>query len=298
MNNEETAGATGLLSGARDFVALARAICAAPVGLLRLAGGEWVGAEAVDRADLEHILSFGSARTLERASTEAQSVFFEASWDQRYCGGVVLRNGLGLLCVLDDRARAPLTDTQRDLLLALGNQLTKLSDMQRALRRLRPLGHLTRGLAHDMNNALQTIVGALNTVDKLIETDNLERTPRFMAAALRSAHRAGELTHSLQRLARREAGRATSVDVNSLISSLEDLFRRIGGERIALQIHLPDRPLVADCDPGELEETLLALVIEAAEAISDTGAIRITLRKDERSVYVCVQERCLRLPGA
>lgn len=289
MTIEETAGAGSLRSGA-DFVALARAVCGAPVGLLNLVGVGWIGAEGVDPAELGRILA------LARTERERIAETFERVWGATYCAGVVLQNDLGVLCVLDDGPRAPLTDGQRRLLLALANQLTERHEMHRAIMKLRPLGHLTRGIAHDMNNALQTIVGALNTVDKLIETDNLERTPRFIGAALRSAQRAGELARSLQRLAPRVAGASKAVQLNLLIGSLEDLFRRICGERIALQIHLADPALVAACDPGALEETLLTLVIEAAEA-PDTGAILITMRKDERFVYVCVQDRCLRLPS-
>src|ERR1700749_4636373 len=104
--------------------------------------------------------------------------------------------------------------------------------------KLRPLGHLAGGLAHDLNNALQTIVGSLTTIEKLIEMDHLEKAPRFIAAALRSAQRAGELTHSLQPLARPGSAAPSPVELNSLVRSLEDLFRRVCGEQITLQLEL------------------------------------------------------------
>ena len=164
-------------------------------------------------------------------------------------------------------------------------------ESERQILRWRVLGRLARGIAHDMNNALQTIVGSLSTIEKLIETNSLDRTPRFIASAMRSAQRSGELNRTLQRLARREPGGSTAVEVNSLIRSLEDLFRRICGERITLRIELTETAPVVTCDPGELEDVLLTLVLDAADAISDTGGITVTSHvPDDGSVRVCVQD--------
>src|SRR4051812_29539111 len=92
-----------------------------------------------------------------------------------------------------------------------------LDDLAARSVKSRVLGHLAGGIAHDLNNALQTIVGSLTTIEKLIEMDHLERAPRFIAAALRSAQRGGELTRVLQRLARPSANGSTSVELNSLV---------------------------------------------------------------------------------
>jgi len=137
----------------------------------------------------------------------------------------------------------------------------------------RALGHLAGGIAHDLNNALQTIVGSLTTIEKLIEMDHLEKAPRFIAAAMRSAQRGAELTRYLQRLAPRRSDGPTTVELNSLLRSLEDLFRRICGEQIALQLELADGTLEINCDPGELECVLLTLVINAAQGDTSTIAI-------------------------
>jgi signal transduction histidine kinase len=150
-----------------------------------------------------------------------------------------------------------------------------LNDLAARSVKSQALGHLAGGIAHDLNNVLQTIVGALTTIEKLIEMDHLERAPRFIAAALRSARRGGELTGILQRLARRKADGSTSVELNLLVRSLEDLFRRICGERIMLQLNLDERAGAVNCDPGELEAVLLTLVINATDATAETGAITI-----------------------
>ena len=270
-----------------EIPALARAVCLAPVGILNVVGVGWIGAEGIDPEDLGRIL----------ALVQKVDGFFETAWGQNCCAGFALRKSLGALCVLDDRARPPLTHEQRALLEAIGTQVVERYHLQRALAKLRPLSHLSRGIAHDMNNALQTIVGALNTIDKLIETNSLERTPRFLAAALRSAHRAGELTRNLQRLARSESGGSRAVELNALIDSLKDLFRRICGEHIDLDIRLSDTASRLNCDPSELEESLLILVIDAAEQIGGTGTILISSRQEGPFVHVCVQGRCLCLPA-
>ncbi len=156
------------------------------------------------------------------------------------------------------------------------------TELRRALRDLaargvkyRPLGHLAGHIAHDLNNALQTIVGALTTIEKLIELDHLERAPRFIAAALRSAQRGGELTRILQRLAPRAAAGSSSVELNPLVLSLEDLLRRICGERFTLQLNLNKGAGAVQCDPAELEAVVLTLAINATDATDGNGAITI-----------------------
>ena len=150
-----------------------------------------------------------------------------------------------------------------------------LNDLAARSVKSQALGHLAGGIAHDLNNVLQTIVGALTTIEKLIEMDHLERAPRFIAAALRSAQRGGELTRILHRLARRSAAGSTSVELNPLVRSLEDLFRRICGERITLQLDLNDTAGAVNCDAVELEAVLLSLVINATDATTQTGALTI-----------------------
>src|ERR1700755_831913 len=92
-----------------------------------------------------------------------------------------------------------------------------LNDLAARSVKSEPLAHLGGGIAHDLNNVLQTIVGALTTIEKLIEMDHLERAPRFIAAALRSAQRGGELTRHLQRLAQRKPEGVTAVELNPLV---------------------------------------------------------------------------------
>jgi C4-dicarboxylate-specific signal transduction histidine kinase len=209
-----------------------------------------------------------------------------------YCAGVVLLTpggeDLGRLSVLNDQSGPALTEEQRQLLRALGERVVEHIESSRTLR-WRALGHLAGGIAHDMNNALQTIVGALSTVEKLIETDNLERTARFIDAGRRSAQRGGELARSLQRLAGRKPHGAQSVELNSLLVSMEDLLRRVCGERATLQLQLSEAAAAVTCDPGELESVLLSLAIDAVQTIVDTG--ELTISTDETRVIFRMEER-------
>jgi len=97
-----------------------------------------------------------------------------------------------------------------------------------------------------------------------------------MAAALRSAQRAGELTHTLQRLARRGPAGSRAIELNPLVHSLEDLFRRICGERVSLRILLANTAPVVECDQGELEDVLLNLVLSASESSAESNELTIS----------------------
>jgi C4-dicarboxylate-specific signal transduction histidine kinase len=268
-----------------DFAALARAVCSTPIGLLALVGEDV--AWCAGSGDTERLVVLSQS-----ASAETKDGFFESRAQSMYCAGVVLLTAqaedLGRLCVLNDQSGPALTEEQRELLRTLGKRVVEHIESCRTLR-WRALGHLAGGIAHDMNNALQTIVGALSTVEKLIETDDLERIARFIAAGRRSAQRGGELTRSLQRLARRKPDGVQPVELNSLLVSMEDLFRRVCGERATLQLQLSERAATVTCDPGELESVLLGFAIDAVQTIVDTG--ELTISTDEARVIFRMEER-------
>jgi len=70
---------------------------------------------------------------------------------------------------------------------------------------------------------------------------------------------------------------------------MEDLFRRVCGERATLQLQLSEGAVAVTCDPGELESVLLSLAIDAVQTIVDTG--ELTISTHEARVIFRVEER-------
>jgi PAS domain S-box-containing protein len=144
-------------------------------------------------------------------------------------------------------------------------------------RRLESLGQLAGGIAHDFNNMLGVIV---NYASFVIEEAGAE-TPDLAAIAddtrqiLRAGQRGTDLTRQLLAFARREVVRPQVLDLNTVIGDVEEMLRRSLGERITL-ITRPgvDLPAVS-ADPGQIEQVLASLALNARDAMPNGGRLVI-----------------------
>jgi two-component system, cell cycle sensor histidine kinase and response regulator CckA len=143
--------------------------------------------------------------------------------------------------------------------------------------RLESLGQLAGGIAHDFNNLLGVIV---NYAGFVIEEAGSDRPDlATIAADARQVVRAGErgtdLTHQLLAFAQREVARPRPLDLNELIAGAEATLRESVGERVQLTLRPgPDLPPVS-CDPGQIEQLLLQLAVNARDAMPDGGELVI-----------------------
>jgi PAS domain S-box-containing protein len=138
------------------------------------------------------------------------------------------------------------------------------------------LGKLTGGIAHDFNNLLTGIVTGLELIKKRTEDARPEKVLAYADAALASARSAATLTHRLLAFARQQPLDARAIDVNQNVRSLEDLISRTVGKRIGLTLELTSRNAVAMVDSGQLESSVLNLVINARDALPEGGNICIS----------------------
>ncbi|WP_460044046.1 response regulator [Pseudomonas sp. S2_H01] len=138
------------------------------------------------------------------------------------------------------------------------------------------LGKLTGGIAHDFNNLLTGIVTGLELIKKRTEDARPEKVLAYADAALASARSAATLTHRLLAFARQQPLDTRPIDVNQNVRSLEDLISRTVGKRIGLTLELTSRSAVALVDSGQLESSVLNLVINARDALPEGGNIWIS----------------------
>jgi len=139
------------------------------------------------------------------------------------------------------------------------------------------VGQLTGGIAHDFNNLLTGIIGGINVVRGRIAKGKMDDVTRFMDEVVNSAHRAAALTHRLLAFSRRQALNFKAIDVNSMVQSVLELFRRTVGENIELVVN-PGKDLwPARTDANQLETALLNLVINARDAMPNGGRIVISI---------------------
>ncbi|WP_426199062.1 ATP-binding protein [Pseudomonas sp. DC3200b2] len=161
-------------------------------------------------------------------------------------------------------------------LLAEAQERERAEELLRHAQKMEAVGQLTGGIAHDFNNMLTGIMGSLDLMNRYIAKGRSAEIGRFAEAALGSAQRAAALTHRLLAFSRRQSLDRQRIDLNALVTSLEDLLGRTTGEQIDLRLDLATNAWPVYTDPNQLESALLNLVINARDAMPSGGRLVIT----------------------
>jgi PAS domain S-box-containing protein len=152
-------------------------------------------------------------------------------------------------------------------------EVRRLSEQLAQSQRLEAVGQLTGGIAHDFNNLLTVVLGG---ADALADDDSVSGEAREMAQMITAAaERGAELTHRLLAFARRQPLEPLSVDLAGRLRGLEPLLRRTIGEDISLSVEPADGPSLAEVDPGQYDNAVLNLVINARDAMPHGGSVMI-----------------------
>lgn len=190
--------------------------------------------------------------------------------------------GQGLVLVDDITEHHAREIEQRQELASANSELAfQISERERTERELMQaqkmdaLGKLTGGIAHDFNNLLTTIISGLDMIEMSVAAGRTEKVPRYIELAGGSAHRAAALTQRMLAFARKQPLDPQSFDVVARVRSLEDMLRRSIGENVELELELGDTPLMVVADANQFENVVLNLAINARDALSGQGLIRI-----------------------
>ncbi|GLY04830.1 PAS domain S-box protein [Actinoplanes sp. NBRC 101535] len=149
-------------------------------------------------------------------------------------------------------------------------------------QRLESLGQLAGGVAHDFNNLLAVMLNYTTLVADLLEEaaaddpgGSWSQAAGDLQQVLRAGQRATELTHQLLAFGRREVVRPRVLDLNVVIREVEQLLLRTLGEHIRLHAELDPglRPVLAD--PGQIEQVLLNLAVNARDAMPGGGTLTV-----------------------
>ena len=172
-----------------------------------------------------------------------------------------------------------------ELIFATGRHVTAereqaaaLAQAEEALRqaqKMEAVGQLTGGLAHDFNNLLTGITGSLELLATRLSQGRVGELARYITAAQGAAKRAAALTHRLLAFSRRQTLDPRPTDVNRLVSGLEEFIRRTAGPAITVEMVAAGGLWNTLIDPGQLENALLNLCINARDAMPDGGRLTI-----------------------
>ncbi|GLW31969.1 histidine kinase [Actinoplanes regularis] len=143
--------------------------------------------------------------------------------------------------------------------------------MQQA-QRLESLGQLAGGIAHDFNNLLAVIV---NYAAFIIEDAAGSPAAADAEQIARAAQRGSDLTHQLLAFARREVIRPRPLDLNAVVTEVQKMLERSLGEHIKLTVRTTAPLPAVMADPGQLEQVLVNLAVNARDAMPTGGRLTI-----------------------
>ncbi|HEX6284856.1 MAG TPA: HAMP domain-containing protein, partial [Pyrinomonadaceae bacterium] len=156
-----------------------------------------------------------------------------------------------------------------DALEALRNTEKQLVQSQK----LEAVGRLAGGISHDFNNLLTVILGYSDITLRQLSEDHPLR--RNLEEIVRASERAAALTRQLLAFSRKQVMQPKVFDVNTVVTELEKMLRRMIGEDIELRVSLqPDLGNIK-ADPVQLEQVIMNLVVNARDAMPKGGKLSI-----------------------
>ncbi len=154
--------------------------------------------------------------------------------------------------------------------------ITERVDMEEALRRsqkMDAIGQLSGGIAHDFNNQLAIIIGYLDFLRNHFSQD--EKPRQWIEIATKSTLRCMDLTRQLLTFSRHQAKEKTVVDLNATLNEMKTMIARSVTPEVSVQYFLANSLWQTEIDPGEFQDAILNLVINARDAMPDGGNLLI-----------------------
>jgi len=154
--------------------------------------------------------------------------------------------------------------------------VTERRGLERQLRmaqKMEAVGRLSGGIAHDFNNLLGVIIGYSQVLKRSLGPQN----PSFEHAEEieRASQRAVSLTRQLLAFSRQQVLEPVVLNLNTLLTDMEKMLPRLIGEDIALKLDLDSSLSQVKADPGQIEQVILNLAVNARDAMPDGGKLLI-----------------------
>ncbi len=158
----------------------------------------------------------------------------------------------------------------------------RLEEQLRQSQKMEALGRLAGGVAHDFNNILTAIIANAGLAVLEAPAEDPERP--LLLEIRDAAHRGAELTRQLLAVSRKQMLEPRPVDLNALLANLRRMLGRLIGEDVELRLDLAARLPAVLADPGQVEQVVMNLAVNARDALARGGAITISTAEAEVGV--------------
>ncbi len=154
--------------------------------------------------------------------------------------------------------------------------ISERKSMEEELRqsqKIEAIGRLAGGVAHDFNNILGVILGFGELAESDLEPESPAR--EMVAEIVKAAERAAALTRQLQAFSRKQVLQPKRLDLNNLVANAHKMLDRVIGEDIALVVRPAPGLGTVRADPGQIDQILLNLALNARDAMPNGGTLTL-----------------------
>jgi PAS domain S-box-containing protein len=157
----------------------------------------------------------------------------------------------------------------------------KLELQLRQAQKMEAIGQLAGGVAHDFNNLLTGITGNIEL--SLLDLDTQDPIHESLLEAKHAAERAATLTRQLLTFSRKQIIEPRPIDINVLVRNLINMLGRLLGESVVIRLELQDELPLIVADPGQIEQVIVNLAVNARDAMTGGGTLTLTTLETDLS---------------
>lgn len=222
-------------------------------------------------------------------SGEHDELFYKEMWDtlvrgESWSGRIVNRKKDGTLYT-EDAIISPVTDVsgktrsyvavKHDISrkIQLEKEKASIEEQYRQAQKVESIGRLAGGVAHDLNNLLSPIIGYGEILQHNMAPDDGRRD--MVDAILNAGFRARDLVRQLLAFSRKQTLEFKTVEINRVITGFGKLLRQSIPEDIEIAFFLSSDSLTVMADIGQMEQILMNLAVNAADAMPEGGRLTI-----------------------
>ncbi|HZM06268.1 MAG TPA: PAS domain S-box protein [Candidatus Saccharimonadales bacterium] len=153
------------------------------------------------------------------------------------------------------------------------SQRKRLEEQYRQAQKMEAVGRLAGGIAHDFNNLMQAILGYIDLLDRRLPPGDPNHDA--VTQIQKSLAHASSLTRQLLAFSRKQVLKPKLLSLNSVVADMNQLLQRVLGETIQLKMKLAAPVPWVRADPGQMEQLILNLAINARDAMPQGGSLSI-----------------------
>jgi two-component system cell cycle sensor histidine kinase/response regulator CckA len=151
-----------------------------------------------------------------------------------------------------------------------------MEERLRQAQRMDSVGQLAGGIAHEANNMMSVVLGCADYV--LQRSDLAEPVRQDVDQIWRAAKRTAAITQQLLAFSRRQMLQPQTLDLNTVVRELEPILARALGESRNVRLHLAPMLGSVRADPGQLEQVIVNLAVNARDAMASKGGGTLTIQ--------------------